>query len=164
MLSILNTATHAQQHLAAIYEPSLETNIELASSEAPLFAQWHRLLAALAEASEQKWITLINPPFVPDEQSLAAYGISKRFFRVLTLSETNPNTQKHIVRSIYNEKSSLVAAWLDHPALVDDIKNLIADNTAEFNSKSSACKTLLFSPKANRNSAKRDEVQLEMFV
>ncbi|TCS42602.1 hypothetical protein [Reinekea marinisedimentorum] len=101
---------------------------------APLFTQWHRLLGTIKNTDRKQWITLINPPFKPDDRFLEASGLGHCYFRIVILKEHNPSTLKYIRQSMLNGKSSLVAAWLNSE-----------DMAREFQDVSHCkCKTLLF--------------------
>jgi cell division inhibitor SulA len=113
---------------------SVAISQEIHSINAPLFTQWHKLVSALKTADNQQWVTLINPPFIPDDSFLERSGLANCYIRIVMLKEHNPNTLRYIQQSMHNGKSTLVAAWLNNEELA-----------MEFQEETrSRCHTLLF--------------------
>lgn len=97
--------------------PSRTSSIEFHRHDLPILNQWHQLLNAIRHnASSTQWVTLVNPPFIPNKQYLSKVGLGGYHIRVLRLEETHQHSQHHIEQCLLNGKSGLVALWSNQPS------------------------------------------------
>jgi len=86
--------------------------VEFHAYDSPLLNQWHHLISTIrASANTRQWVTLINPPFIPNDQYLTDIGLGDHYVRVIRLENTSAETTKYIQRCLQNGKSSVVAVW-----------------------------------------------------
>ncbi len=130
--------------------PSVSPRLQRFDYRTPLINQWHHLIAAIREKSSSKqWITLVNPPFIPNDQYLKEIGLGDHYIRIIQISEQNPSLKKYIRLCVQNGKSALVAIW----SMQDEqLPEILQDNDAL------SCRTLLFS------NAEESSSQLELAV
>ncbi len=130
---------------------AIKTNdVTYLSMCAPLLTQWHHLVSALrSTVTPSRWVTLIDPPFIPNDRYLREIGLGDSFVRIVRLNkkDTKENA-RYIQQCIQNGKSSLVAVWANREDELPDIFD---------NERPVACKTLIFS-----NAPNIKEHQLEM--
>ena len=117
----------------------------------PVLNQWQYLLAAIRDKGPTKqWVTLINPPFIPNDRYLQEIGLDQHYIRIVRLCEHNPSIKNYIQRCLINGKSALVAIWSTQPDTLPEI----------LQSKSGfTCRTLLFS---NEPEPQHSHLQLEL--
>lgn len=106
------------------------------SAETSLLEQWHQLIDAIREdGNPRQWVTLVNPPFIPNDRYLREIGLSNHYIRVVRLSQHSKSTEDYIQQCVQNGKSSLVAVWLENTDLLPDV--LKVDSQL-------SCRTLVF--------------------
>ncbi len=78
----------------------------------PVLQQWQQLISKIRNsANGNQWVTLINPPFIPNDKYLNEIGLGHCYIRVIKLDENNENSKRYIQQCLQNGKSSIVALW-----------------------------------------------------
>jgi cell division inhibitor SulA len=96
--------------------------VQFHAFDAPILNQWHQLIAAIREkANTRQWVTLINPPFIPNDDYMAEIGLGEHYVRVIRLNNENSETTKYIQRCLQNGKSSVVAIWASQQHTLPDV-------------------------------------------
>ncbi|MEJ2045280.1 MAG: hypothetical protein P8X74_15320 [Reinekea sp.] len=116
---------------------SKQSRLQRYDYQTPLLNQWQYLVAAIKEKPlTHQWVTLINPPFIPNDQYLNDIGLGTHYIRIIRLSEQSPSIKKYIQRCLQNGKSALVVIWSTQAGQLPEILN---DNNAL------SCQALVFS-------------------
>ncbi|WP_196157838.1 hypothetical protein [Reinekea sp. G2M2-21] len=90
--------------------------------DSPILNQWHQLLSAIREkANSRQWVTLINPPFIPNDRYMREIGLGDHYVRVIRLDNSDIATVSYIQRCLQNGKSAVVAVWANNPNELPDI-------------------------------------------
>lgn len=147
MLAV-NTLDNQHSISCSQFHASEQAKAQLLSSSTPLLNQWHHLIGAMRTAGRHQWVTLINPPFIPNEKYLNHLGLGDLYIRTVWLKSGDQNTERYVRKCLQNGKSTLVAIWLDEVLLPEDIIS-----QGLFN-----CSSLVFSHTSET------ELQLEMAV
>jgi cell division inhibitor SulA len=127
--------------------------VEFHAFDAPILNQWHQLISAIREkANTRQWVTLINPPFIPNDAYLSKIGLGDHYVRVVRLKDDDSETTKYIQRCLQNGKSSVVAVWASQQHTLPDI--LLNDSPL-------GCQALVFT---GSNESLHASPQLEMAV
>jgi cell division inhibitor SulA len=120
--------------------------------ETPILQQWHQLISTIRDkANRRQWVTLINPPFIPNDAYLKEIGLGDHYVRVMRLEHNTPATSKYIQRCVQNGKSSVVAVWVSNREDLPDV--LLNDSPI-------GCQALVFCP--NMPTASSEHKQFEM--
>lgn len=108
----------------------------------PLANQCHYLLEGIRNVKNTGlWITLIDPPFLPNKSYLAKIGLGHYVIRVVRLNGKSPEIkQQCIEQCLLNGKSGLVAIWSTQNT---EIPNILKDDGLE----TPLCQTLVFEKK-----------------
>lgn len=151
MLHSSQTNSFAPYAMPPGYRYWQESNVSRFSAELSMANQYQILLEQIrVNASHRLWVTLINPPFIPNEEYLASVGLSNYYVRIIHLNESDRNFAQYIRQLVQNGKSSLVAYWCNnelYPDFVFDDIDVVS------------CKTLIFGHEKNSNGEKS---QLEL--
>ena len=111
--------------------------VEFYAYDAPLLNQWHQLIEIMRQrANKRQWVTLINPPFIPNDKYLQDIGLGDHYVRVIRLKSANPESIRYIRNCLQNGKSSIVAVWASH---TNDLPDIL------FNETHLGCQALVFS-------------------
>ncbi|WP_320822400.1 hypothetical protein [Reinekea sp.] len=111
--------------------------VEFHSYDAPLLNQWQQLIASMrANANSRQWVTLINPPFIPNDQYLNAIGLGDYYVRIVRLAHNSEASTRHIQRCLQNGKSSMVAVWSNK---IEELPDIL------LNASPLGCQALVFS-------------------
>ena len=120
----------------ATYVSKAKSFIQFYAFDAPLLNQWCQLISIIREkANTQQWVTLINPPFIPNERYLRDIGLGDHYVRVIRLDSGCSASSRYIQRCLQNGKSSVVAVWASKVTELPDI--LLNDSPL-------ACQALVF--------------------
>lgn len=117
----------------------------------PLANQCHYLIDAIRQVKNARlWVTLIDPPFLPNKGYLSMLGLGHFTIRIVRLKGLSPAEKQHCLEQcVLNGKSSLVAIWSTARA---DIPAILNDEGLE----TPLCQTLVFENRAIK------QEQLEM--
>lgn len=121
----------------ASYSFHPQNSISCHSNQQPLLNQWHHLIEAIRQsATKSQWITLINPPFIPNDAYLKEIGLGEFYVRIVQFKTLSDGTNQHIQRCLQNGKSSVVAVWSNKQ---QDLPDII------LNERPVGCRALVFS-------------------
>jgi len=86
--------------------------IQFYAYDTPLLNQWCQLISTIREnANHRQWVTLINPPFIPNDHYLRDIGLGNHYLRIIRLDSECSATSSYIQKCLQNGKSSVVAVW-----------------------------------------------------
>lgn len=140
--------------ISAANEAQYANQVTHRSLQAPVLEQWQQLVHAMQHsANTRQWVTLINPPFIPNERYLAQIGLANHYLRIVRIDENNSESKRSIQRCLQNGKSSLVALWLNDSQEWDE---LFADDARL------GCKALVFSDQNAHKQPIQAAPQLEL--
>ncbi len=123
--------------------------VDFQANSTPLLNQWYQLISAIrTRAIQSQWVTLINPPFIPNEQYLKSIGLEDYYVRIVRFDESSDMTTQYIQNCLQNGKSAVVAVWANSHKILPDI---LWDNGRI------SCKALVF---CNLDRTERAEHQL----
>jgi|TARA_B110000503_G_C7161494_1_gene419866 cell division inhibitor SulA len=150
MIAVQQHAPLNQHFLHSMGEKA-KSFVEFHAYDSPLLNQWHHLIASMrANANKRQWVTLINPPFIPNDQYLNEIGLGDYYVRIIRLAHNSEATTRYIQRCVQNGKSSIVAVWSNR---VDELPEVL------LNESPLGCQALVFS--AGNRAQFRDQ-QLEI--
>lgn len=128
--------------------------VHFQSNTSPLLHQWHQLINVIREkANRRQWVTLVNPPFIPNDHYLNEIGLGDHYVRVIRLEQNCEEKLKYIQQCVQNGKSSVVAIWSDD---ISELPNIL------LNDSPLSCQALVFSN--YRDESKNRGPQLEMAI
>ena len=126
-----------QTGLFAMMAQQNQSKVDHQDANSPILEQWHHLIDAIrSNANPRQWVTLVNPPFIPNDRYLRDIGLSNHYIRVVRLSQNAPDTEEYIQQCVQNGKSSLVAIWADG---IHELPDVLQDEGRL------SCRTLVFS-------------------
>lgn len=103
-----------QPGMFAVMAQQANAKVRHLEANAPLLQQWEQLIEAICEdANTRQWVTLVNPPFIPNDRYLRQIGLANHYIRVVRLHQQSKDTENYIRQCVQNGKSSLVAIWAD---------------------------------------------------
>ncbi|MFQ3282645.1 hypothetical protein [Reinekea sp.] len=105
----------------------------------PLLNQFHYLVEGIRHVTNSGlWITLIDPPFLPNKHHLTKIGLGHYAVRVVRLNgKSAALKQQCIEQCVLNGKSGLVAIWSTHHT---EVPSILKDDDLE----TPLCQTLVF--------------------
>jgi len=136
---MIATQGHAplNQHFLHTIGEKARSFVEFHAYDSPLLNQWHHLIASMrANANSRQWVTLINPPFIPNDQYLNEIGLGDYYVRIIRLAHNSEATTRYIQRCLQNGKSSVVAVWSNN---IDELPDVL------LNESPLGCQALVFS-------------------
>jgi cell division inhibitor SulA len=110
----------------------------------PLINQCHYLVEGIRNVKNSGlWITLIDPPFLPNKSYLSKIGLGHYAVRVVRLNGKSPAfKQQCIEQCVLNGKSGLVAIWSTHHT---EVPSILKDDDLE----TPLCQTMVFEKKSS---------------
>lgn len=148
-ISRLHTTVFQNNPLSQVSR-STNTKVEFHSYDSPLINQWHHLISAIKKnGNAHQWVTLINPPFIPNHQYLKNIKLGDYSIRIVKLPTGADSSKQVIEQCLRNGKSSMVALWSDVSGELPSTLNDSAQNS---------CPTLVFSSQHRRDLSNQIEL------
>ena len=141
MISTNNNSVSIQTPLAQ-FANKAKSLIQFYAYDSPLLNQWCQLISTIREnANTRQWVTLINPPFIPNDQYLKEIGLQNHYLRIVRLDSQCPQTTNYIQKCLQNGKSTVVAVWASN---VRELPEIL------LNDAPLSCQALVFTDSGNQ--------------